>query len=134
MPTIRSSSRRAGGSSLNTGVQTGGYTSPLRRGETADISPEDAATLGVEDGDAVRITSRRGSVVAPVRIDPSLRPGLVFMTFHFQDMVNVNMLTTDVWDAKSGTSEFKACAVRLDPVRVEEAAAELDAHELIPGD
>jgi predicted molibdopterin-dependent oxidoreductase YjgC len=120
--------------SFNTGVQTGGYTSPLRRGETADISPEDAATLGVEDGDAMRITSRRGSVVAPVRIDTSLRPGLVFMTFHFQDKVNVNLLTTDVWDAKSGTSEFKACAVRLDPVPAEEAAAELDAHELIPGD
>jgi predicted molibdopterin-dependent oxidoreductase YjgC len=120
--------------SYNTGVQTGGYTSPLRRGETADISPEDAATLGVEDGDIMRITSRRGSVVAPARIDTSLRPGLVFMTFHFQDKVNVNILTTDVWDAKSGTSEFKACAVRLDPVPAEEAAAELDAHELIPGD
>ncbi len=120
--------------SYNTGVQTGGYTSPLRRGETADISPEDAATLGVEDGDVMRITSRRGSVVAPVRIDTSLRRGLVFMTFHFQDKVNVNMLTTDVWDAKSGTSEFKACAVRLEPAPVDEAAAELDAHELMPGD
>jgi formate dehydrogenase major subunit len=56
------------------------------------------------------------------------------MTFHFQDKVNVNLLTTDVWDAKSGTSEFKACAVRLDPVPAEEAATELDAHELMPGD
>jgi predicted molibdopterin-dependent oxidoreductase YjgC len=120
--------------SFNTGVQTGGYTSPLRRSETADISPEDAATLGVEDGDVIRVTSRRGTVVAPVRIDTSLRPGLVFMTFHFQDKVNVNLLTTDVWDAKSGTSEFKACAVRLDPVPAEEAATELDAHELMPGD
>jgi formate dehydrogenase major subunit len=120
--------------SYNTGVQTGGYTSPLRRPETADISPEDAAALGVVDGDIMRITSRRGSVVAPVRIDPSLRAGLVFMTLHFQDQVKVNLLTTDVWDAKSGTSEFKACAVRLEPALASEAAEELDAHELVPGD
>ncbi len=73
--------------SYNTGVQTGGYTSPLRRPETLDISPEDAAQLGVEDGDAVRITSRRGSVVAPGRDRPRLRAGLVFMTLHFQDQV-----------------------------------------------
>ena len=120
--------------SYNTGVQTGGYTSPLRRPETADISPEDAAALGVVDGDIMRITSRRGSVVAPVRIDPSLRAGLVFMTLHFQDQVKVNLLTTDVWDAKSGTSEFKACAVRLEPALASEAAEELDAHGLVPGD
>jgi predicted molibdopterin-dependent oxidoreductase YjgC len=120
--------------SYNTGVQSGGYTSPLRRPETLDMSPEDAATLGVVDGDVMRISSRRGSVVAPVRIDTSLRAGLVFMTLHFQDQVKVNVLTTDVWDAKSGTSEFKACAVHLEPVAAGEAAAEESGRELVPGD
>ena len=102
--------------SYNTGVQTGGYSSPLRRGESIDVSPEDAQRLAVVDGDPVRVTSRRGSVVAPARVDRSLRAGLVFMTFHFQDEVKVNLLTIDVTDPKSGTAEFKACAVRLDPV------------------
>ncbi len=102
--------------SYNTGVQSGGYTSPLRRGETADISPEDAVRLGVDDGDLLRVTSRRGSVVAPARIDTSLRAGLVFMTFHFQDEVATNLLTIDAVDPKSGTAEFKACAVQLEPV------------------
>ncbi len=102
--------------SYNTGVQSGGYTSPLRRGETADISPEDASRLGVEDGELLRVTSRRGSVVAPARIDTSLRAGLVFMTFHFQDEVATNLLTIDAVDPKSGTAEFKACAVQLEPV------------------
>ena len=46
--------------SYNTGVQTGGYTSPLRRGETIDVSPEDAARLGVDEGEVVRVTSRAG--------------------------------------------------------------------------
>jgi formate dehydrogenase major subunit len=103
--------------SYNTGVQTGGYTSPLRRGETLDISPEDADRLGIMNGDPVRVTSRRGSVVAPARTDRSLRAGLVFMTLHFQDEVRTNLLTIDETDPKSGTAEFKACAVRVEPIR-----------------
>jgi formate dehydrogenase major subunit len=103
--------------SYNTGVQTGGYVSPLHRGESLDISPEDADSLGLEDGEAVRITSRRGTVVAPVRIDRGLRRGVVFMTLHFPDDVATNLLTIDASDPKSGTAEFKACAVRVEPVR-----------------
>ncbi len=102
--------------SYNTGVQSGGYTSPLRRGEALDISPEDARRLGLMEGDPVRVSSRRGSVVAPAHVDPSLRVGLVFMTFHFQDEVSTNVLTVDYTDPKSGTAEFKACAVRVEPV------------------
>jgi predicted molibdopterin-dependent oxidoreductase YjgC len=103
--------------SYNTGVQTGGYNSPLRRGETLDMSPEDAEELRLLEGDPVRITSRRGSVVAPVHIDRSLRKGLCFMTLHFQDQVKTNVLTVDYTDPKSGTAEFKACAISVVPVR-----------------
>ena len=108
--------------SYNTGVQSGGYTSPLRRGESLDISPEDAARLGLMEGDPVRVSSRRGSVVAPAHLDRSLRSGLVFMTLHFQDEVQTNVLTVDYTDPKSGTAEFKACAVRVEPVRTPAAA------------
>ncbi len=107
--------------SYNTGVQSGGYSSPLRRGETVDISPEDADRLGIMNGDPLRVTSRRGSVVAPARIDRSLRAGLVFMTFHFQDQVATNTLTIDETDPRSGTAEFKACAVRVEPIRSADA-------------
>jgi formate dehydrogenase major subunit len=100
--------------SYNTGVQTGGYTSPLRRGESLDISPEDAERLGLVDGERVRVTSRRGQVDAPIRIDDSLRPGLTFMTLHFQDDVATNLLTIDATDPKSGTAEFKATAIRIE--------------------
>jgi len=102
--------------SYNTGVQTAGYKSPLRRGESLDMSPEDAQRLGLVDGAPVRVTSRRGSVVAPIHLDRSLRAGLVFMTLHFQDEVTTNVLTVDYTDPKSGTAEFKACAVRVEPV------------------
>jgi formate dehydrogenase major subunit len=104
--------------SFNTGVQSQSYTSPLRRGETLDLSPADAAAYGVAEGELLRITSRRGSVTAPARIDPGLRAGLVFMTFHFPDQVDTNALTIDATDPKSGTAEFKAAAVRIEKLEV----------------
>jgi len=108
--------------SYNTGVQTGGYTSPLRRGESLDISPEDADAYGLADGQRVRVISRRGQVEAPIRIDESLRPGLTFMTLHFQDDVATNLLTIDATDPKSGTAEFKATAIRIEKVGAPVAA------------
>jgi len=109
--------------SYNTGVQTGGYTSPLRRGETLDIAPEDGERLGVEDGEIVRAVSRRGAIEVPARYDPTLRPGLAFMTLHFQDDVATNILTIDAIDPKSGTAEFKASAIRIEKVAAPARAA-----------
>ncbi|WP_285584909.1 molybdopterin-dependent oxidoreductase [Herbidospora sp. NBRC 101105] len=100
--------------SYNTGVQSSGFASPLRRGENIELSPEDAAALGVTAGEEVRISSRRGTVVAPVYIDPALRPGLVFMTMHFPDEVDTNALTIEATCPIAGTAEFKAAAVRID--------------------
>ncbi len=102
--------------SYNTGVQTSGYASPLRAGETIDVSPEDARRLGFAEGDPARVISRRGEVLAPVRVDPGLRPGLAFMTMHFPDEVDTNVLTIEAVDPKSGTAEFKATAIRLEKV------------------
>ncbi len=104
--------------SFNTGVQTGGYTSPLRHGERIELSPEDAARLGLVPGEVVRIVSRRGAIEAPVKIDPGLPPGLTFMTMHFPDEVETNILTIDAVDPKSGTAEFKAAAVRVEKLSV----------------
>ena len=89
--------------------------------EAIDLSPEDAVSLGVAEGERVRVVSRRGEVEAPVRIDEALRPGLAFMTFHFQDEVQVNNLTIDATDPKSGTAEFKATAIRVE--KLESATA-----------
>jgi predicted molibdopterin-dependent oxidoreductase YjgC len=102
--------------SYNTGVQSSGYASPLRRGETFDLSAEDAARLDIVDGQSVRVVSRRGQLVAPARIDRGLRQGLTFMTFHFSDEVDTNVLTIDAVCPRSGTAEFKATAVRVETV------------------
>jgi formate dehydrogenase major subunit len=103
-------------SEYNTGVQSGGYRPPLRRGETLDLSPEDAAQLEVHEGETVRVVSVRGAVEAPVHIDEALRPGLAFMTFHFPDQVATNILTVEATDPKSGTAEFKAAAIRVERI------------------
>ena len=102
----------------NTGVQTGGLRLAAAPGESLDLSPEDAGRLGVGDGEVVRVSSRRGTVVVPVRIDEGLRPGLTFMTLHFQDEVATNILTIDAVDPKSGTAEFKAAAIRVERLGV----------------
>jgi formate dehydrogenase major subunit len=109
--------------SFNTGAQSNRYRSPLHRGEALELSPEDVASLGLADGEVVRISSRRGSVDAPVRVDPSLRAGLAFMSFHFPEQVDVNVLTIDATDPKSGTAEFKAAAIRVEKLEREVATA-----------
>jgi formate dehydrogenase major subunit len=100
--------------SFNTGVQSGNYASPLRRDAAIELSPEDGARYDVREGERVRVSSRRGSVIAPVRFDAGLRPGLAFLSIHFHDQVATNELTIDAVDPKSGTAEFKAAAIRIE--------------------
>jgi formate dehydrogenase major subunit len=104
--------------SYNTGVQSSGFASPLRRGEYVELCPEDARRYGVEVGEEVQVTSRRGSVRAPVWIDPGLRPGLAFMTMHFPDEVDTNQLTIEANCPIAGTAEFKASAIRIDKLPI----------------
>ena len=98
----------------NTGVQTRNYPSPLRREESLELAPEDGQHYQLREGENVRVISRRGSLIAPVRFDSGLRPGLAFLSVHAHDRVATNNLTIDAVDPKSGTSEFKATAVRIE--------------------
>jgi predicted molibdopterin-dependent oxidoreductase YjgC len=100
----------------NTGVQTRECSSPLRRKEALDISPEDGQHYQLHEGEKVRVTSRRGSLLAPVRFDSGLRPGLAFLSVHAHDQIATNNLTIDAVDPKSGTAEFKATAIRIEKV------------------
>jgi formate dehydrogenase major subunit len=114
--------------SFNTGVQSARYHSPLRHIETLDLSPEDGHLYHVAEGERIRVSSRRGSVLVSVRYDASLRPGLAFMTLHFPEDVATNLLTIDAIDPKSGTAEFKATAIRIEklvtPLGADTAATE----------
>lgn len=102
--------------SYNTGVQSGRFRSPRRTGLSIDLDPFDARQLQVGNGERVRVISRRGEIEVLARIEEGLRPGLAFMTFHYPDAADVNQLTIEAWDPKSGTAEFKATAVRVEKV------------------
>ena len=117
--------------SFNTGVQTSRYSSPMRERERIELSPEDGERYGLMAGERVRVSSRRGSIEANVRFDTSLRPGLAFLTIHFQDQVATNRLTIDATDPKSGTAEFKATAIRIDKVKARPAAKMAGAREQV---
>lgn len=101
-------------SDYNTGVQTDGFSSPIRPEETLDMHESDLQSLGLSPGERIRVRSRRGSVIVAVRVDPGLKPGLVFLTLHRPDTVDTNLLTIDATDPRSGTAEFKAAAVRVE--------------------
>jgi formate dehydrogenase alpha subunit len=78
-----------------------------------EVHPEDAARLGVADGEAVVVTSRRGRVEVPARISDRPDPGVVFMTFHFKEAA-ANVLTIDALDPVARIPELKVCAVRVE--------------------
>ena len=101
--------------SFNTGVQSGGYRSPMRQGERLDMSPQDARTHGLREGDRARVARAAARSSCRFISIKGLRPGLVFTTFHYNDEVATNLLTIDATDPKSGTAEFKACAVKVEP-------------------
>jgi len=82
-------------------------------GAIVEISPEDAARLSIGEGDRIRITSRRGSVVASARITERVKEGMVFMPFHFRE-APANRLTSDVLDEEAKIPEYKISAVRIE--------------------
>jgi formate dehydrogenase major subunit len=85
----------------------------LRPGDTLDISAEDAAQLGLGDGEHVRVQSHHGDAVLPVRISPAMKPGELFATFHTTDAF-VNRLTSPGRDNVVHTPEYKIVVVRIE--------------------
>jgi formate dehydrogenase major subunit len=81
--------------------------------ETADMSVQDAEKLGIRHGDWVKVSSRRGEVKVRANVSENIRPGMVWMAFHFREG-NANWLTNPAFDPVSQTAEYKACAVRVE--------------------
>ena len=83
--------------------------------ETADVSPVDAAKMGISHGETIRVKSRRGEVTLKAKVTDSVPPGMVWMAFHFRDAC-ANWLTNPVYDPETLTAEYKACAVRVEKI------------------
>ncbi len=81
-----------------------------------EVHPKDGRRLGVEDGERVRVSTRRGAVEAKVVLTRKMRRGCIWMPLHFSESM-ANHLTNDVGDAVTGTAEYKVCAARIDRLR-----------------
>ncbi|MBC7105413.1 MAG: molybdopterin-dependent oxidoreductase, partial [Firmicutes bacterium] len=83
--------------------------------EYLEVNPADAARLGIESGDLVRVASRRGLVEVRARVTEVVPPGMVFTSFHFP-AVAINRLTNPARDPVAKIPEYKVCAVRVEKV------------------
>jgi predicted molibdopterin-dependent oxidoreductase YjgC len=68
----------------------------------------------VDTGARVRVQSRRGELVAHVRVTEAVRAGAVFMPFVKLAESAANFLTNSASDPVSKIPEYKVCAVRLE--------------------
>ena len=78
-----------------------------------EIHPKLAATLGVADGDFVRVESRRGAVVVRALVVKTIRPDTVFVPYHWPHDRSANNMTSRAIDPVSNIPEYKICAVRV---------------------
>jgi assimilatory nitrate reductase catalytic subunit len=79
-----------------------------------DMHPTIADALAIEDGDLVRLRSRRGHAVGRARVTDAIRADTLFMPFHWGGAGAANLLSNPALDPASKMPEFKVCAVRLE--------------------
>ena len=80
-----------------------------------EINPKDAAKLGINNGDKIKVSSRRGSIVTNAKISERVAQGVVFGCFHFFESA-INILTNNVLDPVAKIPEYKVCAVKIEKV------------------
>jgi formate dehydrogenase major subunit len=78
----------------------------------ASLHPGDLQQLGVEPGEIVTITSRRGSISLYARADDGMPRGSAFVPFCYYEAA-ANLLTNPVLDPFGKIPEFKYCAVKV---------------------
>ena len=84
----------------------------LYPGGDIQVSPADAARLGIEHGELIEVASRRGQVQAKALLTDRVPEGMVYMPFHFKE-APANILTNDALDPIAKIPEFKVCAVKI---------------------
>jgi predicted molibdopterin-dependent oxidoreductase YjgC len=84
-----------------------------------EINPADAPNIPCNDGDPVRVSSRRGSIVLRAKVTEKASRGVVFIAFHFAEAA-ANLLTIDAIDPQAKIPEYKICAVKIETATLEE--------------
>jgi len=83
-----------------------------------EINPSDAKKLEVSSGDRLDISSTRGKIKdIIVRESQNVRPGSIFVPFHFNEQL-INTITIADFDPKSFEPNYKQCAIQLHSIKV----------------
>ena len=78
-----------------------------------EISPVDAKSMAIKDGERVKVSSRRGEIQIKARISGKVNRGVVFIPFHFAETA-ANVLTNSAYDPVAKIPEYKVCAVKVE--------------------
>jgi anaerobic selenocysteine-containing dehydrogenase len=78
-----------------------------------EINPKDAKTLGINDGELVRLATRRGETEISAKVSKKVEPGVFFVPFHFAE-TPANILTNSAFDPIAKIPEYKVCAVKIE--------------------
>jgi len=81
-----------------------------------EINPATANKLGIEDGEKIKVSSRRGEIFTKTKITDIINENIVFMPFHFAEGA-ANYLTNTQLDSIAKIPELKVTAVRIEKVR-----------------
>lgn len=85
-----------------------------------EIHPETAKKLNIDDGERVKVISRRGEGIFPALIVRTIRPDTIFIPYHWGEQLAANQLTNPKLDPVSKIPEFKACAARIEKIHSRE--------------
>jgi formate dehydrogenase alpha subunit len=80
-----------------------------------EVSEVDALELNLEEGEKIKIISKRGEIEAIVKINPGIGRGVIFIPFHFKESA-ANILTNPALDPKAKIPELKVAAVRVEKI------------------
>jgi assimilatory nitrate reductase catalytic subunit len=81
-----------------------------------EIHPETAMRLKVNDGERVKVVSRRGEGIFPALVVRTIRPDTIFIPYHWGEELAANQLTNPALDPTSKIPEYKACAARIEKI------------------
>lgn len=85
---------------------------------TVEVHPNDASSLGIHEGDWIKVRSRRGEIEVKALVTERSPQGMVFIPFHFAEAA-ANELTLDARDPQAKIPDYKVCAVALAPAASE---------------
>jgi formate dehydrogenase (NADP+) alpha subunit len=78
-----------------------------------EVNPVDADALGIENGELIKVSSRRGSIETAANVTPDVAEGTLYMAFHFAEAA-ANRLTNNALDPVAKIPEYKVCAAKIE--------------------